>query len=124
MVEGWHTQEPASSDAIPLKGKQYLTQYYAGQRMESPMGGTLHELRVRPESDGSGTVLFECAASSLRYSLKIPKATRRDKEKVKEQQKDGREPFCPRHVDPPEKLVRIGDHVVCSRCGVRYGKSK
>ena len=84
MVDGWHTQDPASPEGLPLKGKELLAQYYAGQRMESPMGGTLHELRVRPESDGSGTVLFECSASSLRYELHIPKATRRDREKVKE----------------------------------------
>ena len=66
MVNGWHTQEPAPSNAIPLKGKEYLKRYYTNQYLESPMGGVLHELRVRPESDGSGTVLFECSASSLR----------------------------------------------------------
>ena len=87
------------------------------------MGGVLHQLRVRPESDGSGMVIFECSASSLRYELRIPKATRRDKEKVKEQQKNGKEPLCPRHVDPAEKLLRSGDHLVCAKCGVRYGKS-
>ena len=124
MVEGWHTQEPASSDSIPLKGKQYFNQYYAGHRMESPMGGTLHELRVRPEADGSGTVLLECASSSLRYHLHIPKATRGEKEKVKAQQEEGREPFCPRHLEPPEKLMRVGDHLMCARCGVRYGKPR
>lgn len=122
MTNGWHTQEPASTEALPLKGKEILKRYYSNQYLESPMGGALHELRVRPEPDGSGTVLFECSASSLRYELKIPKATRRDKEKVKEQQEEGRDPVCPRHEDPPEKLLRNGDNLVCPRCGVRYGK--
>jgi hypothetical protein len=122
MVNGWHTQEPAPSNAIPLKGKDYLKRYYTNQYLESPMGGVLHELRVRPESDGSGTVLFECSASSLRYELRIPKATRRDKEKVRDEQGEGRDPICPRHEDPVEKLLRNGDYLVCPRCGVRYGK--
>lgn len=123
MSTGWHTQEPASSDALPLKGKEYLTRYYSNQRMESPNGGVLHELRVRPEADGSGTVLFECSASSLRYALTIPKATRTEKAKVKETQAEGRDPICPRHTDPLEKLLRSGENLVCPRCGVRYGKS-
>jgi hypothetical protein len=122
MVNGWHTQNPASSEGLPLDGKKYLKSYYAHLRMESPMEGTLHELRVRPEADGSGTVLFECSESSLRYQLHIPKATRRDREKVREQQDEGRDPLCPRHVDPPVKLQRSGDHLICPRCQVRYGK--
>lgn len=122
MVYGWHTQSPASPEGIPLDGKEYLKRYYASQRMESPMGGILHELRVRPDPDGSGTVLFECSDSSLRYELHIPKATRRDKEKVREQQDEGRDPVCPRHADPLEKLLRSGDHLICPRCGVRYGR--
>lgn len=122
MVNGWHTQKPASGEGIPLDGKDYLKAYYANLRLESPMGGILHELRVRPEADGSGTVLFECSDSSLRYELQIPKATRRDREKVREQQDDGRDPVCPRHVEPLEKLQRTGDTLVCPRCGVRYGK--
>jgi hypothetical protein len=122
MVNGWHTQQPASFEGLALKGKNYLKSFYAHQRMESPMGGTLHELRVRPKPDGSGAVLLECSESSLRYELRIPKATRRDREKVREQQKEGRDPLCPRHVDPPVKLQRSGDHLVCPRCQVRYGR--
>lgn len=122
MVNGWHTQEPAEHGGIRLEGKEILKQYYAGARMESPEGGSLHFLRVRPESDGSGTVLFECSISSLRYELHVPKATRRDREKVREQQDAGFDPACPRHVDPPEKLLRSGPYLVCPRCGVRYGR--
>ena len=123
MSTGWHTQAPASDEGIPLKGgKKLLQQYYAGARLESPHGGTLHMLRIRPERDGSGTVLFECSASSLRYELHIPKATRTDKQKVKDQQDDGRDPDCPRHQEPTEKLIRSGDHLLCTLCGVRYGK--
>ncbi len=123
MVNGWHTQKPVSSAGLPLKGKKILEQYYLGQRMESPEDGTLHLLRIRPEDDGSGTVLMECSVSSLRYELKVPKATRTEKARVKEQQAEGRDPTCPRHTDPLEKLLRSGEMLVCPRCGVRYGKS-
>lgn len=123
MARGWHTQDPASSDGMPLKGdKAFMKQYYAGARLESPLGGTLHLLRIRPEADGSGTVLFECSVSSIRYELRIPKATRTDKARVKEQQDAGRDPHCPRHVDPSEKLIRSGEYLACALCGVRYGK--
>ena len=124
MARGWHTQAPAEDSGIPLEGgKKFLQQYYAGARLESPNEGTLHLLRIRPEDDGSGTVLFECSVSSLRYELHIPKATRTDRKKVKDQQAEGRDPFCPRHLDPAEKLIRSGDQLVCSLCGVRYGRS-
>jgi hypothetical protein len=123
MVNGWHTQKPVSSGGLPLKGKKILEQYYLGQRMESPEGGTLHLLRIRPEEDGSGTVLMECSVSSLRYELRVPKASRAEQTRVKEQQAEGRDPTCPRHTDPLEKLMRSGESLVCPRCGVRYGKS-
>lgn len=123
MTNSWHTQEPVASGGIPLKGKKILQQYYSGQRMESPQGGTLHLLRIRPEKDGSGTVLMECSISSLRYQITIPKATRTEKAQVKAQQKEGRDPVCPRHEESPEKLLRSGESLVCPRCGVVYGKS-
>lgn len=122
MAQGWHTQEPASTKGIALDGKAYLKPYYAGRRMESPMGGILHVLRIRPEPDGSGTVLFECSASSLRYELRVPKATRTEKSKVKAQQEEGLDPVSPRFADPVVKLVRTGEHLVCPKCGVRFGK--
>lgn len=123
MGRGWHTQAPAESSGQPLKAdKAFMKKYYEGARLDSPLGGTLHLLRIRPESDGSGTVLFECSVSSIRFELKVPKATRTDKRKVKEQQGQGRDGHCPRHVDPSEKLIRSGDHLICVLCGVRYGK--
>lgn len=101
--------------------KSLLKQYYAGQRMESPAGGFLILLRVRPLEDGSATALLECSASSLRYELAIPKATRTEKKKVKDQLEAGRDPDCPRH-GPGQLLTRAGKELVCSACGVTYGK--
>lgn len=102
-------------------GKSLLKQYYAGQRMESPAGGFLIVLRVRALDDGSAVALLECSASSLRYELPIPKATRTEKKKVKEQLEEDREPDCPRH-GPGQMLTRAGRELVCSACGVTYGK--
>jgi hypothetical protein len=127
MAPGWHTQDPAQSDTIPLakdakRAKQLLRRHYAGQRLASPMGGFLEPLRVRSEDDGSGTALFECSTSSLRFALPIPKATRTERQKVKGQQDAGEDPTCPRHDDPPRRLQRVGSHLVCPACGVRYGR--
>ena len=95
--------------------------YYAGLQLPSPEGGFLEVLRVRPEADHSATILFECNTSSLRYSLEIPAATRGDKKKVKDQQEDGVDPTCPRH-GPGMRLNRVGIELVCTPCGVAYGK--
>ena len=126
-MTGWHTQDPVETQGIPLaksskEAKPLLQRYYEGNRLRSPMGGFLEPLRVRPEDDGTGTVLFECSTSSLRFSLAVPKATRTERKKVKEQQEDDLEPTCPRHDDPPRALQRVGDHLVCPACGVRYGR--
>ncbi|MEX0837303.1 MAG: hypothetical protein WD101_03150 [Gemmatimonadota bacterium] len=101
--------------------KSLLKQYYAGQRMESPADGFLILLRVRALDDGSAVALLECSASSLRYELPIPKATRTEKKKVKEQIEEGRDPDCPRH-GPGQMLTRAGKELVCSACVVSYGK--
>lgn len=98
-----------------------LEAYYRGGHLPSPMGGFLDPLRVRNESDGSGTVLFECSASSLRYELRIPKATRAEKGVVKAAQEAGEPVVCPRHTEPVLRLRRMGGHLVCPKCGVRYG---
>jgi hypothetical protein len=76
---------------------------------------------VRPEADHSATILFECNTSSLRYSLKIPAATRTEKQKVKDVQEEGLDPSCPRH-GPTTRLNRVGGELVCTLCGVAYGK--
>lgn len=125
MSTGWHTQDPASSKGLPL-GEQERTlrqQYYAGNRIPSPNGGFLEPLNVRTEKDGSGTVLMECNASSLRYELHIPKATTRERKDVKAQQAEGLDPACPRHTVPLQRLRRMGDALVCPLCGVRYGRA-
>lgn len=127
-MAGWHTQDPVRTEGIPLakdakRRKALLAKYYEGLRLASPMGGFLEPLRVRPEEDGSGTALFECSTSSLRFSLAIPKATRTERKKVKDAQDAGEDPDCPRHDDPPRRLQRVGNHLVCPSCGVRYGRS-
>lgn len=123
MPSGWHTQDPATPGGLPLKkgAKTLLEAYYKGGHLPSPMGGFFDPLRVRTESDGSGTVLLECSASSLRYELSVPKATRQEKAAVKAAQ-DADEPVvCPRHSEPTLRLRRVGGHLVCPQCGVRYG---
>ena len=84
--------------------------------------GFLEALHVRQESDGSGRVLMECNASSIRYELPIPKATTRERTLVREQQDEGLEPTCPRHSDPIRRLQRAGQFLICPLCGVRYGR--
>lgn len=123
MSMRWHTQDPASSSGIALT--EDLTslrrQYYAGNRMPSPAGGFLEPLSVRSAPDGSGTVLMECNASSLRYELRIPPATSPERKAVKAQQAGGLLPLCPRHEEPVQRLRRVGDALLCPLCGVRYG---
>ena len=107
---------------LPLEDeKELLESYYEGRRVPSPMGGHLDPIRVQMEDDGSGTVIFECSSSSLRFSLSVKKATRTERRKVREMQEEGREPHCPRH-GPDQLLVRVGKALVCPRCGVRYGR--
>ena len=103
------------------KAKQLLKQYYTGQRMESPNGGFLILLGVRPQEGGAALGVFECSASSLRYEIVIPKATRTERKKVRDVLQQGGEPSCPRH-GPDFRLVRAGKNLVCSRCGVAYAR--
>lgn len=102
--------------------KAQLKRYYRGARMPSPMGGFLEPLRVRTEDDGAGTLILECSASSLRFALRIPAATRREKRTIKNSQNDGNDAVCPRHV-PSQWLNRAGPYLVCPLCGVRYGRA-
>ncbi len=125
MPSGWHTQDPASADGIPLKkgAKALLKAYYRSGHLPSPMGGFLEPLRVRSESDGSGTILLECSASSLRYQLAVPKATRAEKTAVKEAQAEGGALDCPRCESPTHRLRRVEGHLVGPCCGVRFGRA-
>ncbi|MFQ5537537.1 MAG: hypothetical protein ACE5GJ_08815 [Gemmatimonadota bacterium] len=101
--------------------KQLLKFYYSGARIPSPNGGFLIPLGVRAADDGSAVLFLECSVSSLRYQLAIPKATRTDRRKVKEMQKAGVDPHCPRH-GPGQRLVRAEKNLVCPLCGIAYGK--
>jgi hypothetical protein len=111
-------------DSLPLDNeKQLLKQYYAGQRMESPNGGYLMLLGIRP-LEGAGSVgIFECSASSLRYEIEIPKATRTERQKVRNAMDEGEDPDCPRH-GMGTRLVRAGRDLVCMACGVAYARAQ
>ncbi len=99
-----------------------LCLYYEGGRLPSPSGGFLMVLGVRPEDEGSGSILLECMSSSLRYEMSVPRATRSERKKVRAMIDEGRDPKCPRHQG--QLLVRIRHDLACSRCGVRYAKAK
>lgn len=101
--------------------KQLLKQYYAGQQMESPNGGFLMLLGIR-SAEGGAIGILECSATSMRYEILIPKATRAERRKVKEVLDAGDDPDCPRH-GPGRRLVRAGRDVVCPDCGVAYGRA-
>ena len=120
----WHPEprKDLLAEAIALPGaKEQLGRFYAGSQMPSPMGGFLEFLGVRPEDDGTGTLLFECSSSSLRFKLTVPAATRTEKKRVKERQAAGDDPTCPRH-DPSQRLNRAGTTLVCPLCGIPYGR--
>ncbi len=95
--------------------------FYGGHQLPSPMGGFLMLLGVRPATTGAATVLFECSASSLRYTLSIPKSTPKERSEVKKLQQEGEDPDCPRH-GAGARLVRAGNELVCKLCGVSYGR--
>ncbi len=99
-----------------------LDLYYDGGRLPSPAGGFLMVLGVRPEDEGSGSILLECTASSLRYRMRVPKATRSERKKVRDMIDEGTDPECPRHQG--QLLIRIRHDLACPRCGVRYAKAK
>ena len=103
------------------KARQLLKEYYAGQRMESPNGGFLILLGIRPQEGGKAVGVFECSASSLRYEIVIPKATRTERKKVRDILQQGGDPDCPRH-GPDFRLARAGKNLVCSRCGIAYAR--
>lgn len=110
--------------AIPLpQDKELLKAFYAGHQLPSPMGGHLELLAVRDMEDGSGRAIFECSTSSLRFKLEIKKATRGERQKVKEAQAAGLDPTCPRH-GPDHRLTRVGGDLLCPQCRVRYGKAQ
>ncbi len=118
-----HTCGPLGEGALPAKDEETLRQlYYAGSQLPSPMGGFLEVLHVQPEEDGSGTVIFECLSSSLRFRLPLKAATRTERKKVRDRMNAGLDPECPRH-EAGLHLQRVGRNFICSACGVRYAKA-
>jgi len=119
------TSEPppgSPGNPIPLsRDKKRLAKYYAGERLASPMGGQLDILGIRGGGRGTGRVLMECNASSLRFVLVIPKATSAEKAEVKKVAEKGEDPHCPRH-GPRYPLSKSGKEWVCPLCAVAYGK--
>ena len=109
------------SEPILLEDRALLKVYYSGQRLPSPVGGHLDVLGSRTLPDGSAELLLECNTSSLRFRLRVPKGTRRDREKVREQIDKGDDPRCPR-CRPDKPLVRAGVELHCP-CGASYGKA-
>ncbi|MBT8396195.1 MAG: hypothetical protein HKO65_00750 [Gemmatimonadetes bacterium] len=104
------------------KTKKTLEAYYAGKRLESPQGGHLDILGIREGSTGLGRVLMECNTSSLRFVLRIPKATKTEKADIKKLIEAGEDLFCPRHGDD-QRLTKSGKNWICALCGISYGKS-
>jgi transcription elongation factor Elf1 len=110
------------TSAVQLKNeKQLLKQYYEGRQMESPNGGFLILLGIKPEDDGSALAMFECSACSLRYEITIPKGSRGERKAVKDALDAGHDPDCPRH-GVGFRLARAGRRLVCNHCGVAYGR--
>lgn len=119
------TEPPVGSPTNPIrlpKSKKLLEAYYAGRRLDSPLGGRFDILGIREGQDKTGRVLMECNVSSLRYVLVIPKANKAERAKVKEAIEAGDDLFCPRHGND-QRLSKSGKDWVCSLCGVPYGKS-
>jgi len=119
--EGENGDERAGVMPLP-DPEEYRDAYYEGRVMTSPMGGRLDPLTVRMEDDGSGTVIFECSSSSLRYELSIPTGTRTERRKVKEVRESGIDPYCPRHGEDT-RLIRVDRDVACPQCGARFGRA-
>jgi hypothetical protein len=113
----------ADDERLTLPDQDGLLElYYDGGRLPSPSGGFLMVLGVRPEDEGSGSILLECTSSSLRYQIRVPKATRAERKKVRHMIDEGGEPKCPRHRG--QLLTRIRHDFACPNCGVRYAKAK
>ena len=122
MTRRGQPEEPQRPDPLDLENEaDVLKAYYAGSQLPSPMGGFLAVIHVQHEDDGSGTVLFECLSSSLRFRLPLKKATRTERSKVKAMIDDGMDPQCPRHEGI--RLRRVGPNWICPNCGVRYARA-
>ena len=119
-MSGFHDDSSVAAEneqrlALPDED-DLLAIYYEGGRLPSPFGGFLMVLGVRPVDEGAGSLLLECTASSLRYQMSVPKATRAERKKVRGMIDAGSDPECPRHLG--QLLMRIRHDFACSRCGM------
>ena len=111
------------ADALEVENpRAVLKAYYAGVQIPSPNGGFLMPLGVRGLEGGRAVLFLECSASSLRYRVEVPKATRTERSKVRAMQAEGDDPTCPRH-GRHQRLLRVGKELVCPLCGVVFGKA-
>jgi len=122
---------PRNNQSVAAKDNECLTLpdedgllriYYDGGRLPSPSGEFLMVLGVQPENEGSGSILLECTSSLLRYQMRVPKATRSERKKVRDMIDERIDPKCPRHEG--QLLTRTRHDLACPRCGVRYAKAK
>ena len=90
--------------------------------MDLGYGRILQLLGVRALEGGVAIAIFECSASSLRYEMEIPKATRTERKKVRDVMDEGEDPDCPRHGEG-YRLVRAGKDLVCTACGIAYARA-
>jgi len=122
MTRPWEPPDTIQHEPLDLDNEaDVLRNYYEGAQLPSPMDGFLAVIHVQPHEDGSGTVLFECLSSSLRFKMPIKKATRTERTRVKAAIDSGLDPSCPRHVET--RLKRVGPNWVCPSCGVRYARA-
>ncbi len=124
MTRNSSADPPEGSPANPIRlrrTKRILDRYYEGRRLPSPVEGHLDLLGIREGERGTGRVLLECNTSSLRFLLVIPKATPEERAQVKEAEKEGEDPLCPRHGSR-QRLTRSAKGWLCPLCGVYYGE--
>lgn len=111
------------SYGLPLPdSKSVLKSFYAGNRMDSPLGGFLEVLGIHALDDGSAAAILECSTSSIRFELPITAATRTERAKVKAMLSEGIDPTCPRH-GAEQRLFRERAQWVCPLCEVPFGKA-
>ncbi|MGH7506422.1 MAG: hypothetical protein ACRELX_12255, partial [Longimicrobiales bacterium] len=66
-------------------------------------------------------IWFECLSCAQRRRFEVPAATHEERVAViAAAEKEGHEPFCPRHGERQVALRRRGKDFVCPACGVVF----